>query len=275
MVIQDHENPNLLFAGTETGVYMTINEGDMWKKMGQGLPTVSVLDLKIHQRDNDLIVGTHGRSAWILDDISPLQQAAAIEANSIHLFDQKRATLWENVSRGGQRGHFWFAGDNPDYIQNTSSVPRAAIQIMAPITFYSGTNQSVQLTLENARGNQSKVISIDAKKGINRYYWDREFEVPAYTDDEYDQVVAALDELYRVHRQSRYLTVKNRFLAAETPMAQRKIIEPLTGGYRSFNLGPLFHIPRAGVGSYQVTLSAGSEHMTKSLRVREDPLLKE
>ena len=243
--------------------------------MDYGLPTVSVLDLKIHKRENDLIVGTHGRSAWIMDDISALQQAADIRSSNVHLFDQKTTTLWENVSRGGQRGHFWYGGDNPDYIQNTSSVPRAGFRVMAPITFYSKLNQSVQISIRNARGDRSKIINIEAKAGINRFYWDREFEVPKYTDEEYDQVIAALDELYRIHRHSRYLGVKRRFLAADTPLAQRKVIEPLTGGYRSFDLGPLFHVPRADIGSYQVTISAGAETMTKSLRVRADPLLNE
>ena len=275
VVIQDHINANLLFAGTETGVYMTIDEGATWQKMGYGLPTVSVLDLKIHERENDLIVGTHGRSAWIMDDISGLQQAGDIRSSSVHLFDQKTATLWENVSRGGQRGHFWYGGDNPEYIQNTSSVPRAAFKVMAPITFYSKSNQPVQLTIRNARGDQSRVIGIDAKSGINRFYWDREFEVEAYTDEEYKQVIHQLDELYRIHQHRRFLGFKTRFLAVKTPLAQRKVIEPLTGGYMSFDLGPLFRVPRADVGSYQVSVSAGSETMTKSLRVREDPLLNE
>jgi len=275
VIIQDHKNPNLLFAGTETGVYMTIDEGASWQKMSHGLPTVSVLDLKIHERENDLIVGTHGRSLWIMDDISPLQQLGELDSKSIHLFNQKTATLWENVSRGGQRGHFWFGGKNPQYIRNTSSVPRAAFQVMAPITFFSKSNQKVQLVIKTARGDQSKTIHIDAKPGINRFYWDREFEVPAYADDEHDQVIAALDELYRVHRDRRYQTVKRRFLNANTPLTKRKIIEPLTGGYRSFDLGPLFHIPRADIGSYQITLKAGDSSMTKSLNVRKDPLLNE
>ena len=116
---------------------------------------------------------------------------------------------------------------------------------------------------------------MEAKPGLNRYYWDREFEVSEYSDEEYQSVVDALDELYKVHRHNRYLAVKTRFLEADSPLAQRRVIEPLTGGYRSFDLGPLFQIPRATVGSYQVTLSSGNEQMTKSLRFREDPLLSE
>ncbi len=273
VIIQDHINPNLLFAGTETGVYVTMNEGGSWEKMALGLPTVSVLDLKIHKRENDLIVGTHGRSLWILDDISPLQQASGIRSNSIYLFDQKTATLWENVSRGGQRGHFWFGGENPAYIRNISSLPRAAFQVLAPITFYSKSNQTVELTIRDARKTKSKTITIDAKQGINRFYWDREFEVTPYTDDEREQVVDALEELYRIHRHSRYPAIIKRFLSAKTPLDQRRVIEPLTGGYRSFELGPLFEIPRADVGSFQITLSANGQSITKSLRIRKDPLL--
>ena len=74
VIREDHRNPNLLFAGTETGVWFTLNKGKNWSRLKLNMPTVSIYDLKIHPRENDLIVGTHGRSLWILDDISPLQE---------------------------------------------------------------------------------------------------------------------------------------------------------------------------------------------------------
>ena len=71
-IVEDPEEPNLLFLGTDDGLYISIDKGDKWTKWTEGFPTVSVKDLIIHPRENDLIIGTFGRAAWILDDIRPI-----------------------------------------------------------------------------------------------------------------------------------------------------------------------------------------------------------
>lgn len=75
-VIQDPVEPNLIFLGTENGLYVSIDYGVNWTKWTRGYPTVSTMDLKIHPRENDLIVATFGRSVYIIDDIRPLRQIA-------------------------------------------------------------------------------------------------------------------------------------------------------------------------------------------------------
>ncbi|NIQ31893.1 MAG: hypothetical protein GTN89_16470, partial [Acidobacteria bacterium] len=75
VIREDPKNPDVLFVGTETGVHMTIDRGVRWIRInGESLPTVPVDDLAIQPREHDLVAGTHGRSIWILDDISPLSQ---------------------------------------------------------------------------------------------------------------------------------------------------------------------------------------------------------
>ena len=83
-VREDPKQRNLLFAGTEFGVYVSFDAGDHWQSLQQNLPVTSVRDLTIH--DSDLIVATHGRSFWILDDIAPLRQAAAVNATKPYLY---------------------------------------------------------------------------------------------------------------------------------------------------------------------------------------------
>ena len=114
VVREDPKNPNLLFAGSEFAVFFTVDGGSNWNEMGEGLPTVGVHDLVIHPREGDLIAATHGRSVWILDDISALQQLTpeVMEAD-LHLFEQKVATKWQGISRGATRGHKLFIGRNP------------------------------------------------------------------------------------------------------------------------------------------------------------------
>ncbi len=75
-IIEDLEEPNLLFLGTDDGLYVSINAGNNWTKWTEGFPTVSVKDLVIHPREHDLVIGTFGRAAWVLDDIRPLRAIA-------------------------------------------------------------------------------------------------------------------------------------------------------------------------------------------------------
>ena len=76
-IIEDPENPNLVFLGTDDGLYVSFNAGDKWQKWTEGFPTVSTKDLAIHTREHDLVIGTFGRAAWVLDDIRPLRALAA------------------------------------------------------------------------------------------------------------------------------------------------------------------------------------------------------
>ena len=73
VIVQDLVNPQLLFAGTETGVYITLDSGQQWARFKGGVPMVPVRDIDIHPREHDLIIGTHGRGVYILDDLTPLR----------------------------------------------------------------------------------------------------------------------------------------------------------------------------------------------------------
>ncbi len=72
-IIEDSENPNLMFLGTDDGLYISMDAGAKWQKWTEGFPTVSTKDLVIHPREQDLVIGTFGRAAWVLDDIRPLR----------------------------------------------------------------------------------------------------------------------------------------------------------------------------------------------------------
>ena len=88
-IVEDPKEKNLLFLGTDDGLYVSINAGNQWTKWGKGFPTVPVKDLVIQERENDLVIGTFGRAAWVLDDIIPLRELASkqtILAEQIYLF---------------------------------------------------------------------------------------------------------------------------------------------------------------------------------------------
>jgi photosystem II stability/assembly factor-like uncharacterized protein len=79
-IVEDPENANLLFLGTDDGLYISFNAGANWQKWTEGYPTVSTKDLVIHPREHDLVIGTFGRAAWVLDDIRPLREIASNRA---------------------------------------------------------------------------------------------------------------------------------------------------------------------------------------------------
>ncbi len=116
-LMQDHVKPELLFVGTEFGVYFTINEGANWIKLEGGMPTIQVRDIDIQRRENDLVLGTFGRGFYILDDYTPLREVseAALEEDTI-LFPTKQALRFvEMRSRRGSRGETFFTADNPPF----------------------------------------------------------------------------------------------------------------------------------------------------------------
>ena len=74
VIREQMRNQNLLFLGTEFGVYVSLDRGGRWTRLKGNLPVVRIDDIQIHPRDNDLVLGTHGRSIWVLDDITPLEK---------------------------------------------------------------------------------------------------------------------------------------------------------------------------------------------------------
>ena len=106
VVTEHHRAPNLLFVGNEVGVFVSVDRGEQWVQLKNNLPVVPVDDILIHPRDNDLLVGTHGRSFWILADVSPLEHLSAETlAEAGRIFPQARETImW------AQRGDWPFTG---------------------------------------------------------------------------------------------------------------------------------------------------------------------
>ena len=178
VIREDTKNKSLLFLGTETGVWYSLNAGKEWHRLNEGMPTVSVYDLVIHPRENDLIAATHGRSLFILDDISPLQQLTpTIAAGKAWLFHQKPAILWANKSRGAQRGHFWFAGKNPANIKPITSLPRAVFENGALIHFYlKDTSEPASIQITDKSGTLTTTLPVENKTGIQRIRWNLKFD---------------------------------------------------------------------------------------------------
>lgn len=110
-MVQDIEEPNLLFLGTEHGLYVSINKGTSWTKWVNGYPSVSTMDLAIQPREHDLVIGTFGRAAWVMDDIRPLRElvkkGTGVLKQTIKVYPAPDAYITANQQATGTR----FAGD--------------------------------------------------------------------------------------------------------------------------------------------------------------------
>jgi len=158
---EDPINPNLLFAGTEFGIFMSLDRGAHWQSIKDGLPTVSVDDIEIHPRDHDLIAATHGRSIYVIDDISPLEQLTPEKLNETAvLFTPRRVTESYLNPIGGLWGAHVFKAKNPPagaYINYwLKGVP----------------SDDVSITIEDAKGNKIRSLDATNRPGLNRVIWD-------------------------------------------------------------------------------------------------------
>lgn len=115
-IVQDYINPGLLFAGTEFGVFFSIDGGGQWTQLKNGLPTISVRDIAIQKRENDLVLATFGRGFYILENYSPLRTISKpIMDSQAHIFDVKDALMF--VETGGKygQGSSYYAAKNPEF----------------------------------------------------------------------------------------------------------------------------------------------------------------
>jgi photosystem II stability/assembly factor-like uncharacterized protein len=169
--VQDPVEPDLMFVGTEFGLYVSLNGGDTWQKWTADFPTASVMDLQIHPREHDLIIGTFGRSAYILDDIRPLR-AMAREGTDVldaplHLFDIPDAYLAEYNEAPGTRfiGDAEFVGENRPYGAMLSFV-------VNPSESDGEMPGEVTLQVVNAAGDTIRTVREDElQPGLNRTTW--------------------------------------------------------------------------------------------------------
>ncbi|MFC1564003.1 WD40/YVTN/BNR-like repeat-containing protein [candidate division KSB1 bacterium] len=261
VIREDHINKNLLFAGTEFGLFMSRNGGRTWQKFMNNFPTVAVHDIVIHPRDNDLIAGTHGRGIFILDDITPLQQ---LNDDSMtrpqFLLESGTATRWLTVNKDqgeGWVGSDFYRGENPETV--------------AKVVFYIKEEPSdiPKLEICDITGMLSKKVELtEAHAGINIYKWDMNFDPFEFTTEEqelynrignlrgdFEQTMAIGEQLQNM--------LKKRGLDVE-------LFSLLGFGRRG---GGQRTGPPAQPGEYLVKLKVNGELLKGILKIRQDPLM--
>jgi len=245
-VREDPERKGLLFAGTERSVYVSWDDGDHWQSLKMNLPPTSIRDLVVHH--DDVVVGTHGRSFWILDNITPLRQFSADVADSTaHLFaPQLTYRLRRDNNTDTPLPPEEPAGQNPPY--------------GAMIDYWLKTAASGPVTLEIFDASSGKLVrhfsSADKPETVNP----KEFNVPMYWV-----------------RPARTLSAgagTHRFIWDLTYPAPDVLTRdyPISAIYHDTPLYPLGAIVLPG--QYKIVLSVGGKSYTRTLEVKMDPRVK-
>lgn len=211
VIREDPERQGLLFAGTETGIYVSLDNGDNWQPLKLNLPLVPIHDFVIH--DGDLVVATHGRAFWILDDISPLRQMAEdLAKKPVHLFAPR-----DTIRYGGQEGfghgpvegkNLRFAGglivtfnrktnaDGETEISYLDAGHNPPDGVVIHYSFNDKPSDEVTLSILDADGNGIRTFSsvkdekqpgplVKTEAGANRFVWNmRLADAPLIEGDE-------------------------------------------------------------------------------------------
>lgn len=203
VIEEDPVNQNLLYLGTEFGLYLSFNAGQNWMKWTQGIPTVPVRDIAVHPRENDLIVATHGRSIYIIDDITPLREISGdVMQKKLHLFKVQDALQFQQgrLSSYLSPGDTFYSGENKRmgaaityYLtpverkesaeQEKEEMDPQRQQMMQRMRQMGGMarfrgmgmmdreSSRVRITIEDSAGKMVSRVNGTENKGINRVYW--------------------------------------------------------------------------------------------------------
>jgi photosystem II stability/assembly factor-like uncharacterized protein len=246
VVREDPRNPNLLFAGTEFGLFLSFDRGAKWEKMRNGLPTVPVDDIAIHPRDHDLILGTHGRSIWIMDDITALEEMSDnVLSADLHLFDMRSGTSFHIANFKGFTGTREFIAANPPYGVVIDYYLKTKLEGRNP----------VKITVTDKAGNKIRELNGPGEAGINRVNWDLRYDAPA--------------------QPPRVTPPGGAAQAGENAEAEAEAGGGGRGGGGGGGGGGPFGFANRGPlvdpGEYSVAIAAAGKNESKTVAVEEDP----
>ncbi len=200
---QDFIKENLLFAGTEFGVFFSINDGQSWVQLKSGIPTIAVRDLAIQQRESDLVMASFGRGFFILDNYAPLRELTSdLPKETAHLFAIKDAVLFIETGKIYGQGATYYGAANPEFGATFSlylkDVPKTAQQIRKesekklfedgkpiPQLDWKELEEEAKeipsylmITVRDQEGSIVRTMTHKPTKGISRINWDLRYDEP-------------------------------------------------------------------------------------------------
>ena len=265
---EDPVYPDLLFAGTEFGLFVTLDGAKTWKPFMNNMPSVRVDDILIHPREHDLIVATHGRSIWIMDDISPLEQMKQAGNKELVLFEPRPAVLWKSDIQAQRHvANREFVARNPQggtaiHILSKTDIGKMKVEFLQ--------NNKVVSTMD-----------VDIKAGLNRFQWNMRGPVPPGVANRgggpgggggrnnANPPEMVPDDPNAPPMTPEQIAAARAARAAEVPFVAATGFGGGGGGGGGFGFGTP-QGPLLAPGSYMVRLTAGGQTLTTSVDVLED-----
>ena len=165
VVKEDHQVPGILYAGTDNGLYISVDDGKKWTRIKNNLPPAPVYWISLQKRFDDMVVGTYGRGIYILDDISPFREIASINGNNPSLLPIQEAYRFQSIQSMKSDGTSLIRGQNPAYGAN--------------LDFFIPNDNIKSLHISIKDGNNKEIRKIVPKKvtvGLNRVMWNLRYE---------------------------------------------------------------------------------------------------
>ncbi len=239
-IVQDRVNPNLLYLGTEMGLFVSLDGGSNWFRMKSGFPeNALVRDIRIHNKNNALVIGTHGRGIYVFDDISSFRNMNSELANKdVHLFNINDVVISDGKYGGGSPISGGWTSGNPESI--------TSIQYYLKDRILDG---EVKVDILDESGKLIKNIPASQRKGINKVYWNytmkppkvaeggtkldfAAFSAPQVLPGKYIVKLSAknkeyFDTIQLIHQDQKYYNIEDRKLQHEVTMKYYNMHESL------------------------------------------------
>ena len=249
-VVREHpRNTNLLFAGTEFGLWVSWDRGANWTALKSNFPTVPVDDIEIQARENDLVLATHGRSIWIFDDLTPIEKMDANVPNSpLTFFPPRTATTWFIRQRRWSAGQQMFTAKNPAYGALLTYYLKDAIPPEAP-----KTNAEAKTDAAEQRPRRVARMEATAEK--------KEGKVKITVTDKDGKAIREFDGPGAAGMNRTNWDLRQNPAAEPTP----EQLEAIAAGFGFGPRGPLVE-----PGEYAIKIKAGDKEASQKVTVEDD-----
>ena len=277
-VVREHpRNANLLFAGTEFGLWISWDHGANWVAFKNNFPTVPVDDIELQARENDLVLGTHGRSIWIFDDLTPLEKMdATVAASDLTFFPPRTASVWHVVMRRWSAGQKAFTAKNPpagtviNYYLKTALPPSEA---KAETTKQTDAEKKEEATPQKEGAEKKETAAAEKAKETSQTPEAGKEEKPA-EKKEAKVKITVTDKEGKVIRElegpgASGVNRTNWDLRYDSPAEPTpEQLEAMAAGYDFGPRGPFVE-----PGEYSIKIKAGDQEASQKVTVEEDPRL--
>jgi photosystem II stability/assembly factor-like uncharacterized protein len=269
-VVREHpRSANLLFAGTEFGLWVSWDHGANWTALKNNFPTVPVDDIEIQAQQNDLVLATHGRSIWIFDDMTPIEKFDAGVANSdLTFFAPRTATVWDLRERRWSAGQKMFTGKNPPYGAILNYYLKEALPPEPPKTAKDDkekdkdAEKQKEADASKQKEQEKKETATTDQKPKAATAADKEGKTKISVYDKDGKLVRELDGPGKAGVNRTNWDLRWNSPAVPTP-------EQLEAAAAGFDFGP--RGPLVEPGKYTIKIKAGSKEGTQEVVVEDDP----